>query len=201
MPRRRPSRALAAMAASDSARRRRRVLPLRDAARLDRAALRADADRQRAAARRRARRGGRADRARHRGVPARRRCSRDGGGFGAAQDSESWIDGARSEGGYYLRPVSERADLRAAGGRRQGHHGVERARDRRPRPGGRRARGDRRGCDAAASAAEYVLRVNRMRPARSSARRSTASRRLRSRPPPMSALLADGLFALAVGDR
>ena len=27
---------------------------------------------------------------------------RDGGGFGAAQDSESWIDGQRSEGGYYL---------------------------------------------------------------------------------------------------
>lgn len=34
-----------------------------------------------------------------------------GGGFGAAQDSESWIDGARSEGGYYLRPVAERAAL------------------------------------------------------------------------------------------
>ena len=36
---------------------------------------------------------------------------RDGGGFGAAQDSESWIDGQRSEGGYYLRPVTERAGL------------------------------------------------------------------------------------------
>lgn len=36
---------------------------------------------------------------------------RKGGGFGAAQDSESWIDGARSEGGYYLRPVAERAVL------------------------------------------------------------------------------------------
>lgn len=34
-----------------------------------------------------------------------------GGGFGAAQDSESWIDGARSEGGYYLRSVAERAAL------------------------------------------------------------------------------------------
>ncbi len=31
------------------------------------------------------------------------------GGFGAAQDSESWIDGARSEGGYYLR--DDRAGL------------------------------------------------------------------------------------------
>lgn len=36
---------------------------------------------------------------------------REGGGFGAAQDSESWIDGVRSEGGYYLRPVAERAAL------------------------------------------------------------------------------------------
>lgn len=36
---------------------------------------------------------------------------RHGGGFGAAQDSESWIDGARSEGGYYLRPIAERAQL------------------------------------------------------------------------------------------
>ncbi|GAA5197085.1 thioredoxin domain-containing protein [Microbacterium jejuense] len=34
-----------------------------------------------------------------------------GGGFGAAQDSESWIDGARSEGGYYLRDARGRADL------------------------------------------------------------------------------------------
>ncbi|GAA1940449.1 thioredoxin domain-containing protein [Microbacterium aoyamense] len=31
------------------------------------------------------------------------------GGFGAAQDSESWIDGERSEGGYYQRP--DRAGL------------------------------------------------------------------------------------------
>jgi uncharacterized protein YyaL (SSP411 family) len=36
---------------------------------------------------------------------------RDGGGFGAAQDSESWIDGERSEGGYYLRALPERAQL------------------------------------------------------------------------------------------
>ncbi|WP_194395847.1 thioredoxin domain-containing protein [Microbacterium atlanticum] len=33
------------------------------------------------------------------------------GGFGAAQDSESWIDGARSEGGYYLLDASARAGL------------------------------------------------------------------------------------------
>jgi uncharacterized protein YyaL (SSP411 family) len=33
------------------------------------------------------------------------------GGFGAAQDSESWIDGARDEGGYYRRDASGRAGL------------------------------------------------------------------------------------------
>jgi len=36
---------------------------------------------------------------------------RPGGGFGAAQDSESWIDGARSEGGYYAKDAAERAPL------------------------------------------------------------------------------------------
>ncbi len=36
---------------------------------------------------------------------------RDGGGFGAAQDSESWVDGERSEGGYYQRPLAARAEL------------------------------------------------------------------------------------------
>lgn len=34
-----------------------------------------------------------------------------GGGFGAAQDSESWIDGARSEGGYYAEDAAGRALL------------------------------------------------------------------------------------------
>ncbi|KJL41910.1 thioredoxin domain-containing protein [Microbacterium trichothecenolyticum] len=34
-----------------------------------------------------------------------------GGGFGAAQDSESWIDGARSEGGYYARDAADRVGL------------------------------------------------------------------------------------------
>lgn len=34
-----------------------------------------------------------------------------GGGFGAAQDSESWIDGERSEGGYYARSAEQRAHL------------------------------------------------------------------------------------------
>ncbi|MFC9984895.1 thioredoxin domain-containing protein [Microbacterium keratanolyticum] len=38
---------------------------------------------------------------------------RAGGGFGAAQDSESWIDGERSEGGYYARGAAARALLDA----------------------------------------------------------------------------------------
>ncbi|WP_243227346.1 thioredoxin domain-containing protein [Microbacterium sp. CIAB417] len=33
------------------------------------------------------------------------------GGFAAAQDSESWIDGARSEGGFYLRSLDQRSTL------------------------------------------------------------------------------------------
>ena len=33
------------------------------------------------------------------------------GGFGAAQDSESWIDGERSEGGFYARDAAARAEL------------------------------------------------------------------------------------------
>lgn len=36
---------------------------------------------------------------------------REGGALGSAQDSESWIDGARSEGGYYRRPRAERTGL------------------------------------------------------------------------------------------
>lgn len=36
---------------------------------------------------------------------------RKGGGFRAAQDSESVIDGQRNEGGYYLRPMADRAEL------------------------------------------------------------------------------------------
>ncbi|UWF76959.1 MULTISPECIES: thioredoxin domain-containing protein [Microbacterium] len=36
---------------------------------------------------------------------------RPSGAFGAAQDSESWIDGRRDEGGYYRRSAAERAGL------------------------------------------------------------------------------------------
>ena len=87
---------------------RRRILPVRHARGLERAALRAHAHRQRAAARRR-------DRSRARGADADRlrsiaqgvsrfligRLQLPSGGFASAQDSESVIDGERSEGGYY----------------------------------------------------------------------------------------------------
>ena len=59
---------------------------------------------------------------------------RPAGGFGAAQDSESWIDGARSEGGYYEAGCRLPRRTRTAGRRRQGRDGLERPRDRRARP-------------------------------------------------------------------
>lgn len=72
--------------------------------------------------------------------------SREGGAFAAAQDSESWIDGERSEGGYYRRALADRAGL-AARSRRQGAHRLERLGDRRACPSGcgaRRTRLDHR---------------------------------------------------------
>ncbi|MDF2507976.1 MAG: thioredoxin [Microbacterium sp.] len=85
---------------------------------------------------------------------------RDGGGFGAAQDSESTIDGARNEGGYYLRPVAERADLEppAVDGKViTGWNGL--AIGALSRAGA--AFGEQAWIDAAAAAADYVLRANR----------------------------------------
>jgi len=118
------------------------------------------------------------------------------GGFGAAQDSESWIDGARSEGGYYLRPVSERDELEppAVDGKViTGWNGL--AVGALARAGVRLGEPD--WVVAAAAAAEHVVRVNRDAhgvPVRASldgaasAAAATASD---------LALLADGLFALA----
>ncbi|MBT2486860.1 MULTISPECIES: thioredoxin domain-containing protein [unclassified Microbacterium] len=86
--------------------------------------------------------------------------TRDGGGFGAAQDSESWIDGVRSEGGYYLRPVSERAALEppAVDGKViTGWNGLAIAALSRAGT----ALGEASLIDAAAAAATHVLRVNR----------------------------------------
>ena len=122
---------------------------------------------------------------------------RDGGGFGAAQDSESMIDGARNEGGYYLRPVAERAGLEPPsidGKVITGWNGLAI---------GALARagaylGERGWIDAAAAAADHVLRTNRdsegalvrtSLDGRASAAVATAADR---------GLLADGLFALAL---
>jgi uncharacterized protein YyaL (SSP411 family) len=122
---------------------------------------------------------------------------REGGGFGAAQDSESWIDGARSEGGYYLRSTTERAALEppAVDGKIiTGWNGL--AIGALARAGA--ALGESSWVGAAASAAETVLRVNRD-PAGALVRSSldgTASTAIAT--PADLGLLADGLFALAV---
>lgn len=119
-----------------------------------------------------------------------------GGGFGAAQDSESWIDGRRDEGGYYLRDLSERARLEppAVDGKViTGWNGLA--------IGALARAGLRLGepslAAIAADAAAHVLAVNRGQDGRlvrtslagtPSSAAATASD---------LALLADGLFALA----
>jgi len=121
----------------------------------------------------------------------------NGGGFRAAQDSESWIDGQRSEGGYYQRPASERAVLEppAVDGKViTGWNGLAIAAL--ARAGA--ALGESGWTDAAASAAAYVLGVNRDgegRLVRTSldGAASTAVATIAD-----LGLLADGLFALAV---
>lgn len=122
---------------------------------------------------------------------------RDGGGFGAAQDSESWIDGQRSEGGYYQRPVAERVDLEPPvvdGKIITGWNGL--AIGALARAGA--ALGEPSWVGAAASAATYVLTTNRDAAGRlvrmsldgeaSSAVATVAD----------LGLLAEGLFALAL---
>ncbi|KAG4069605.1 hypothetical protein HA402_007645 [Bradysia odoriphaga] len=121
----------------------------------------------------------------------------DGGGFGAAQDSESWIDGERSEGGYYLRPPAEREGLEPPtvdGKVITGWNGL--AVGALARAGARWGRGD--WIDAAADAATHVLRVNRAadgRPIRASVRSEPSTA---AATPADLALLADGLLALAL---
>lgn len=122
---------------------------------------------------------------------------RDDGGFGAAQDSESTIDGVRSEGGYYLRPVAERTGLEppAVDGKViTGWNGL--AVGALARAGA--AYGEQTWIDAAAAAADHVLRINRdaegalvraSLDGRASAAVATAAD---------LGLLADGLFALAL---
>lgn len=121
---------------------------------------------------------------------------REGGGFGAAQDSESWIDGERSEGGFYRRPVAERGGLEppAVDGKViTGWNGLAIAAL--ARAGA--ALGEEAWIAAAATAADHVLRVNRgtdgalvrasLDGVPSDAAATTAD----------VALLADGLLALA----
>lgn len=82
------------------------------------------------------------------------------GGFGSAQDSESWVDGMRSEGGYYLRPPAERGSLTPpavdgkviTGWNALAVGALARAGSALDEPGW---------VDAAAEAADHVLRVNR----------------------------------------
>ena len=121
----------------------------------------------------------------------------DGGGFGAAQDSESWIDGARSEGGYYLRAVSERAGLEPPsvdGKVITGWNGLAIA----ALATAGATRAESSWVRAAQEAAEYVLRVN-TDPAGRLVRASldgVASDAVATTAD--VALLADGLFALAL---
>ncbi|MEV7608023.1 DUF255 domain-containing protein [Microbacterium sp. NPDC089320] len=121
---------------------------------------------------------------------------RSGGGFGAAQDSESWIDGQRSEGGYYLRPVADRAGLEppAVDGKViTGWNGLAIAAL--ARAGA--ALSESSWVQVAVDAAEFVLRVNRDS-AGSLVRASldgVASGAVATAAD--VALLAEGLFALA----
>ncbi|MFE6736697.1 thioredoxin domain-containing protein [Microbacterium sp. NPDC057650] len=122
---------------------------------------------------------------------------RDGGGFGAAQDSESWIDGQRDEGGYYQRPVASRVGLEppAVDGKvLSGWNGL--AIGALARAGA--ALGEPSWVRAAEDAAHFVLATNRSAEGRlvrssldgvaSAAVATTAD----------AGLLADGLFALAL---
>ncbi|WP_329608117.1 thioredoxin domain-containing protein [Microbacterium sp. KUDC0406] len=122
---------------------------------------------------------------------------REGGGFGAAQDSESWIDGQRDEGGYYRRPVAERSGLEppAVDGKvLTGWNGL--AIGALARAGA--ALAEPSWIDAAAGAARFVLATNRS-PEGALVRSSldgVASAAVATTAD--SGLLADGLFALAL---
>src|SRR5690606_34522490 len=122
---------------------------------------------------------------------------REGGAFGSAQDSESWIDGVRNEGGYYRRDAAGRSGLEppAVDGKvLTGWNGLAIAAL--ARAGARM--GEQEWVDASASAAAHVLAVNR----------SESGALLRSSLDGTAAtavattadigLLADGLFALAL---
>ena len=122
---------------------------------------------------------------------------RGGGGFGAAQDSESWIDGERSEGGYYARPAAERAGLEppAVDGKViTGWNGL--AIGALARAGA--ALGERGWVDAAAGAASFVLAANRDAGGRLVRVSLDGEASDAVATPADAGLLADGLFALAI---
>ncbi|UGS26753.1 DUF255 domain-containing protein [Microbacterium resistens] len=119
------------------------------------------------------------------------------GGFGAAQDSESWIDGLRSEGGYYAFDAAGRAGLERPAVDAKvvtGWNGL--AIGALARAGARMA--EPTWIEAAAEAARFVLRVNRDADGRlvrtSTDGRAAAAVATRAD----LGLLADGLFALAL---
>lgn len=122
---------------------------------------------------------------------------RAAGGFGAAQDSESTIEGARSEGGYYQRPLVARADLEppAVDGKViTGWNGLAIAAL--ARAGS--ALGERSWIAAAAEASSHVLSANR------NSEGALVRASLDGRPSGAGAtagdlaLLANGLFALSL---
>ncbi|WP_300265864.1 DUF255 domain-containing protein [Microbacterium sp.] len=122
---------------------------------------------------------------------------RGGGGFGAAQDSESWIDGQRSEGGYYQRPIAERAGLEPPsvdGKVITGWNGLAIAAL--ARAGA--AFGEPSWVDAAAEAAPFVLETNRGTDGQLV--RMSLDRIASAAVATVAdlALLAEGLFALAM---
>ncbi|MFK3836508.1 thioredoxin domain-containing protein [Microbacterium sp. NPDC087868] len=122
---------------------------------------------------------------------------REGGGFGAAQDSESWIDGERSEGGYYLRDAAGRRGLEppAVDGKViTGWNGL--AIGALARAGA--ALGEAAWVDAARRAADAVLTTNRdASGALVRASLDGVSSTAVATPSDLG-LLADGLFALAL---
>lgn len=120
---------------------------------------------------------------------------REGGAFGAAQDSESWVDGARSEGGYYLAASREGLTPPAVDGKViTGWNGLAIAAL--ARAGA--ALGEQAWVDAAEDAAAFVLATNRAADGRlvRSSLDGEASSAVAT--PADFALLADGLFALAL---
>lgn len=119
---------------------------------------------------------------------------REGGGFGAAQDSESWIDGQRSEGGYYLAASRDSLEPPAVDGKViTGWNGL--AIMALARAGA--ALGVQEWVDAAASAATFVLATNRSAEGRIV--RTSLDGVASSAVATMAdlGLLSDGLFALA----